>query len=128
MQNNQKKRMGVIQICIALLFLLMALLVLAELIGWFKTETAFGIYWPVVLIFIGVITMNPKNAQSNGFSFGLASLGLLLLLRNMGIFNSQTGKVALIFLLAICGIGVLAFATQKKPSNKQESGNKDIYF
>lgn len=120
--------MGVIQICIALLFLLMALLVLAELIGWFKTETAFGIYWPVVLIFIGVITMNPKNAQSNGFSFGLASLGLLLLLRNMGIFNSQTGKVALIFLLAICGIGVLAFATQKKPSNKQESGNKDIYF
>lgn len=128
MQNNQKKRMGVIQICIALLFLLIALLVLAELIGWFKTETAFGIYWPVVLIFIGVITMNPKNAQSNGFSFGLASLGLLLLLRNMGIFNSQTGKVALIFLLAICGIGVLAFATQKKPSNKQTSDNKDIYF
>lgn len=128
MQNNQKKRMGVIQICIALLFLLIALLVLAELIGWFKTETAFGIYWPVVIIFIGVITMNPKNAQSNGFSFGLASLGLLLLLRNMGIFNSQTGKVALIFLLAICGIGVLAFATQKKPSNKQTSDNKDIYF
>ncbi len=128
MQNNQKKRMGVIQICIALLFLFIALLVLAELIGWFKTETAFGIYWPVVLIFIGVITMNPKNAQSNGFSFGLASLGLLLLLRNMGIFNSQTGKVALIFLLAICGIGVLAFATQKKPSNKQTSDNKDIYF
>ena len=129
MENNQKKRMGIIQICIALLFLLVALLVLAELIGWFKTETAFGIYWPVVLIFVGLITMSPKNAQSNGFSFGLSSLGLLLLLRNMGVFNSQTGKVALIALLALCGIGVLAFATSKKPPSKPNSNNSDdLYF
>ena len=119
--------MGIIQICIALLFLLIALLVLAELIGWFKTETVFGIYWPVVLIFVGIITMNTKNTQSNGFSFGLASLGLLLLLRNMGVFSTQTGQVVLIFLLAICGIGVLAFATSKKSPSKTPN-NKDIYF
>lgn len=129
MENNQKKRMGIIQICVALLFLLIALLVLVDLVGWFKTETAFGIYWPVVLIFVGLMTMNPKNTQSNGFSFGFASLGLLLLLRNLGVFNSQTGKVALIALLALCGIGVLAFATSKKPPTKPNStNNNDIYF
>lgn len=127
MENNQKKRMSFIQIAVALLFLIVALLILAELIGWFKTESYFGVYWPVVLIFVGLITMNPKNAQGNGFSFGFATLGILLLLRNMGVFNTQTGHVILIFLLALGGIGVLAFATSKKPKSKS-SNNNDLYF
>lgn len=126
--------MGAIQIAVATLFLVIALLVLAELVGWFKTETIFGIYWPIILIFLGLITLNPSNAKGNGFSFGFVMLGILLLLRNMGVFSSQTGQVVLIVLLALGGIGVLAFATSKKtPSNPVANDNNpnsknDLYF
>lgn len=128
MQQNPKKRMSLMQICLSIVFLVIALLVLAELIGWFKTETIFGIYWPVILIFLGLITINPKATQGNGIAFGFVSLGILLLLRNMGVFNSQSGKVILIALLGLCGIGVLAFATSKQPSNQNDRNNKDLYF
>lgn len=118
MQQNSDKQFSIAQIGIALLFLFIAVSVLFEVIGWIKTETIFGQYWPILLIFIGILTIQPKQPRGNSFSFGLTSIGLLLLLRNMGIFNSQNSRIVLVILLLLCGIAVLAMTTSRQSSEK----------
>lgn len=117
MQQTPKKHFSIARLGLALVFIILAILVLMEMIGWVKTETILGQYWPALFIFLGIITMQPSQGQNNGFSYGLATIGTLLLLRNLGVFNSTNGRIVLTILLLVCGLGVLTMATNKKPSD-----------
>lgn len=119
------KKSNFLNIGVALLFLIVAIVVLIDLLGLIKQNDILGKYWPVALIFVGLLSFSTDNSRGNGFSFGLAMLGLLLLLNTFGFFATKPGELVLIFLLALSGLMVLLFATSKKPQKDSASKNLD---
>lgn len=106
------------RLLVGIVFLVVALVVLGELLNWFKSQYVLAEYWPILLIFTGFLSMNPGNTGGNAFSFGIMGLGLLLLLRNYGLLAHGYGEVALLIMLVIAGIGLMAFAFGKPKSAK----------
>ncbi|MEI6581509.1 MAG: hypothetical protein WCN86_01390 [bacterium] len=121
------KKLSIINICVSLLFLAIAVIVLIDLLGLLDSSVIISQYWPVLLVFIGLFTISPSRAKGNGFSFGIMTLGLIFMLQNLGVFSTQTGKVMLVILLALCGLVVLIFATSKS-SDSTKQDKKDLYF
>jgi hypothetical protein len=110
------KKMNLLTIGVAIVFLLVALVVLGDLLNLLKANNIFGQYWPIILVFIGIFAFS-ASPKSNSFAFGLITLGLLLTLRNLGIFASQAGDVIFIVLLCLAGLAMLVMSTEKKSSN-----------
>lgn len=110
------KKMNLLTIGVAIVFLLVALVVLGDLLNLLKANNIFGQYWPIVLVFIGIFAFS-ASPKSNSFAFGLITLGLLLTLRNVGIFASQSGDVIFIVLLCLAGLAMLVMSTEKKSSS-----------
>jgi hypothetical protein len=99
-----------------IIFLAIALVALSDLLGFLKANNIFGMYWPILLVIIGVFSLG-TTASANAFGLGMASLGILLTLRNLGIFASQSGGVIFIVLICLLALAVLAISTGKKPTN-----------
>lgn len=112
------------RLLVGVMFLVVALVVLGEILHWFKSQYVLAEYWPILLIFTGFLSMSPSNTGGNAFSFGIMGLGLLLLLRNYGLLAHGYGEVALLIMLVISGIGIIAFAFGKpKSAKKSQKGN-----
>lgn len=111
----------ILPIILALILILVSVTILVDLIGWLQTDTILGQYWPVVFILLGVVSISPNNASANGFSFGMAALGTLLLLRNLGVFNTPVGQTVLVVLLALFALVVLVLALSPKKNTDDKS-------
>lgn len=110
------KKMNLLTIGVAIIFLVAAIIVLGDLLNLLKANNIFGQFWPIVLVFIGVFAFS-ASPKSNAFAFGLIILGILLTLRNLGIFASQSGDVIFIVLLCLAGLAMLVMSTEKKSSS-----------
>jgi hypothetical protein len=110
------KKMNLLTIGVAIVFLAAAIIVLGDLLNLLKANNIFGQFWPIVLVFIGVFAFS-ASSKSNSFAFGLIILGILFTLRNLGIFASQSGDVIFIVLLCLAGLAMLVMSTEKKPSS-----------
>lgn len=109
------KKMNLLTIGVALIFLVAAIIVLGDLLNYLQASNIFGQYWPIVLVFIGIFAFS-ASPRSNSFAFGLITLGLLFTLRNLGIFASQSGDIIFIVLLCLAGLAMLVMSTEKKSS------------
>lgn len=87
-------------------------------------ETELGKYWPVLLIFIGLIALGSAKGHY-GFPLGLIGLGFVLTLGRLGTFKSATYLEPILIILV--GILVLALATSKpsKPTSKPTNSSHD---
>ena len=110
------KKMNLLTIGVAIIFLVAAIIVLGDLLNLLKANNIFGQFWPIVLVFIGVFAFS-ASPKSNAFAFGLIILGILFTLRNLGIFASQSGDVIFIVLLCLAGLAMLVMSTEKKFSS-----------
>jgi TctA family transporter len=110
------KKNNYLTIGLALIFLMIALMVLVDLLGMLSSYNFLGQYWPVILIFIGLFAFSGSSSKNNGFSFGLIILGILMLLNRMGAFQTQAGKTLLVILLGLSGLAILLFAVSKTPA------------
>ena len=110
------KKMNLLTIGVALVFLIAALVVLGDLLNLLKANNIFGQFWPIVLVFIGIFSFS-ASSKSNAFAFGLIILGILFTLRNLGVFSSQSGDVIFIVLLCLAGLAMLVMSTEKSPSS-----------
>lgn len=117
------KKVHPLNIGMALIFLIVGLVILADLIGFLKASDVFGTYWPALLILVGLVTISmPGGSSKMAFSIGLMVLGLLLILRTSGVLASQAGDTVLVILLALSGIAVLVMSVgnQSKPTSKNQ--------
>jgi len=110
------KKNNVLTIGLSVIFLVIALIVLGDLLGAFKANNIFGAYWPVILIFIGILSFGPSK-QSNSFGFGMLGLGILFTLRNLGVFSSQSGDVVFLVLICLVALAILVLSTEKRIDN-----------
>lgn len=88
-----------------------------------KLESELGKYWPVLLIFIGLIALGSAK-DHYGFPLGLIGLGLVLTLGRLGVFKSANYLEPI--LIVLVGILVLALASSK-PSKPHSSSDKQSH-
>ena len=83
----------------------MGLIVLLELLNVVRDNTIYQLLWPAMVFFTGLGLASTPGTRF----FGLIVLwmGFLLLLRQLHVFDSNTGEGLLAVLLAITGLGVL---------------------
>lgn len=112
------RKKNILGIGLALILLVIALILLGDIIGYLKTETIFGQYWPVLLILLGILTFGGIGGDG-GFSFGIILLGLFLLLKNIGILAGPSGNIILIVLICLTAIAVLALSSSKSSKNNR---------
>ncbi len=93
------------------LYLLVSLLIKSS-----ASETIMQ-FWPVVLIFLGVLTVSPSNPASNGISLGLIGFGIFGGLYRVGAFQTPQGQAILAVLLGFIGLAILIMLVSK-PRNK----------
>jgi hypothetical protein len=118
------KKPSPLNIGVALIFMVVALVFLADLVGFLKANDIFGKYWPGLLILVGiVIAGSPGKPSRTGLALGLMILGLLLILRTLGVLNSQAGETILVVLLALSGLAILVMnvGNEPKPTDKNKS-------
>lgn len=107
---------------LALIFLVVAVVVLIDLLGFLSSNNFLGQYWPLLFVLIGLFTFSSGSSKESGLAFGIIILGLLMLLFELNAFQTTAGKTILVLLLSLSGLAVLIFAISKKPS---EPKNKD---
>ena len=110
-----KKKSNFLTIGLAIIFLLIAITVLVDLLGYLKSYDIFGQYWPIILVIVGVLAFSGGSSKESGFAFGMIILGILLLLNTLGAFETQAGKTILVILLGLSGLAILVFAVTKPP-------------
>lgn len=96
------------------IFLIIALVILGDILGFLKANNIFGQYWPLALVLIGVVSFGAIPG-GNGFAAGLMILGTLLTLRNFGVFAGSAGNIVFLVLLCLAAIAILTFGSAKKP-------------
>jgi len=119
---NIMKKNNFLSIGLALIFLLIAVVVLIDLLGFLSSYNFLGQYWPILLVLVGVMAFSSGTSRESGFAFGMIMLGLLMLLFELNAFQSQAGKTVFVVLLALSGLAMLIFAISKKP---EQPTNKD---
>jgi hypothetical protein len=110
------KKTNLLSIGLAIVFLIVGLVVLSDLLGFLKANNIFGIYWPIVLVIIAIFSFG-ATGSNNGFAFGMIILGILLTLRNLNVFASQSGEMIFIVLIVLSGLAVLVMSTEKKSNS-----------
>lgn len=113
MIGNMKKP-SFLSIGLTVILLIIALVVLGDILNLLKANNIFGIYWPIILVMIGVLTIGSLGI-GKGFSFGMIALGIILTLRNLNVFSSQAGEVIFVVLICLMALAVLVMSTDKKP-------------
>ena len=105
--------------------ILLGLYMLASLLTKTSTTTNILDFWPVLLIFTGLLSINPSNPDSLGISLGLMGLGVFGGLYRLGAFQTAQGQALLAVLLGLTGIVVLvmvvARSSTKAVDNKHSS-------
>ncbi len=91
----------------------------------FKLESTTQIvdYWPVFILFIGLLTINPKNARTNGISLALIGLGIFGVLYRVGVFQTQGGQALLAVMLGLVGLVVLVLIVSRPRKPKVVTTN-----
>ncbi len=116
------KKNNFLSIGLALIFLLIAIVVLIDLLGFLSSYNFLGQYWPILIVLIGIMAFSAGSSRESGFAFGMIMFGLLMLLFELNAFQSQAGKTIFILLLGLSGLAMLIFAISKKP---EQPKNKD---
>ena len=119
--NNNKNNFLVIGL--ALVFLIIAVTVLIDLLGYLSSYNFIAQYWPAILILVGIFAFTGSASKNSGFSFGLILLGVIMLLNSLGAFQTQAGKTIIVVLLALGGLSILLFAISK-PSPPPKSKDR----
>jgi len=103
--------------------ILLGIYMLVSLISKTNTNTTNNIldYWPVLLIFVGILSINPANPDSLGTSLGLVSFGVFGGLYRVGAFQSEQGRALLAVLLGLTGIVVLVMVVSGSSQKKKDS-------
>ncbi|MCX6805405.1 MAG: hypothetical protein NT114_01765 [Patescibacteria group bacterium] len=105
--------------------ILLGLYMLARLLAKTSTTTNILDFWPALLIFTGLLSINPSNPDSLGISLGLMGLGVFGGLYRLGAFQTAQGQALLAVLLGLTGIVVLvmvvARSSAKAVDNKHSS-------
>ena len=83
-------------------------------------------FWPVVLIFLGVLTISPNNPGSNGISLGLIGFGIFGGLYRVGTFQTPQGQAILAVLLGFIGLVILIMLVSKPRNKNNFSPNQSI--
>ncbi len=83
-------------------------------------------FWPVVLIFLGVLTISPSNPGSNGISLGLIGFGIFGGLYRVGAFQTPQGQAILAVLLGFIGLVVLIMLVSKPRVKSTYSPDQSI--
>jgi hypothetical protein len=116
------KKNNFLSIGLALIFLLIAIVVLIDLLGFLSSYNFLGQYWPILIVLIGIMAFSAGSSRESGFAFGMIMFGLLMLLFELNAFQSQAGKTIFVLLLGLSGLAMLIFAVSKKPGQPK---NKD---
>ena len=113
MMKNSK-----ISIIIGITLIVFSFYLLVKLLHMLDNTTDLTQYWPVFLIFIGVLSMSPKNPDTNAVSLSLIALGTFGGLYRVGFFKTPNGEAALAVLVGLFGLVILAMVASKpsKPS------------
>lgn len=106
-----------ITIVVGLLLIFFAFFVLINLLAKLNATSNIITYWPTFLILIGVLSINPKNPNTNGISMAIVFLGVFGLMYRFGIFQSANGQILLATMLGLVGLTILALAASN-PKNK----------
>jgi uncharacterized protein involved in response to NO len=93
--------------------ILLGLYMLARLLAKTSTTTNILDFWPVLLIFTGLLSINPSNPDSLGISLGLMGLGVFGGLYRLGAFQTAQGQALLAVLLGLTGIVVLVMVVAR---------------
>ncbi len=93
--------------------ILLGLYMLASLLTKTSTTTNILDFWPVLLIFTGLLSINPSNPDSLGISLGLMGLGVFGGLYRLGAFQTAQGQALLAVLLGLTGIVVLVMVVAR---------------
>ncbi len=80
-------------------------------------------YWPVFILFIGLLTINPKNARTNGISLALIGLGIFGVLYRVGVFQTPGGQALLAVMLGLVGLVVLVLVVSRPRKPKVVTTN-----
>lgn len=83
----------------------LGLIVLLELLNIVKDNSLYEMLWPAMIFLTGLILAG--NPTSRFFGGIVIWVGFLLLLRQLHVFDSNTGEGLLAVLLAITGLGII---------------------
>lgn len=108
------------QIILGVGIIVLGLFALNFLGGALSANSVFGQYWPIILIFVGLLSIG-ASGEHIGFSLGIMGVGLVLLLDRLGLFNQTRWLEA--FILVMIGFAVIALVAGK-PRNKKEPAAK----
>lgn len=83
-------------------------------------------FWPVILIFVGLFSINPASGHSNGVPVGLIGLGVFGGLYRLGAFQTPQGQALLAVLLGFTGLVILVMVVSKPRKPRVESSSRPI--
>ena len=101
--------------------ILLGLYMLASLLAKTSTTTNILDFWPVLLIFTGLLSINPSNPDSLGTSLGLMGFGVFGGLYRIGAFQTSQGQALLGVLLGLTGIVVLVMVVARSSDRATDS-------
>jgi len=114
-------------IVIGIALILFSLFILVRLLTKLDATTNIIDYWPAFLILLGVLTINPKNPNSNGVSMGIIGLGTFGLLYRVGTFQTPQGQTLLAVMLGFVGLVILITVVARPKKQKNLPDNTAQY-
>lgn len=112
------------QIIFGVGIIVLGLFALNALGGALSASSVFGQYWPIILVFVGLI-MAGSGSENIAFSLGLMAVGIILLLDRLGMFGQYHWLEALI--LAMVGFAVIALvASRPHKESSPKTGDRIV--
>ncbi|MBI2798066.1 hypothetical protein HYX70_02060 [Candidatus Saccharibacteria bacterium] len=108
----------VAQLVLGAAIIVLGLYVLSLLGQKLAVTSALGQYWPMLLIFVGVIAIG-SNSEHIGIPLGIMGVGIVLLLDRLGLFASVQWLESAIFILI--GFAVIATVFSGGSGKSKES-------
>ena len=72
---------------------------------WFTTVGFWDLFWPSAIIFFGLSGCLSKDVS--GFSLGVTALGVLFLLKNLGVIEGSLWPIFLALILILVGVSII---------------------
>lgn len=98
--------------------IIMGLYFLSMLGNQLTLNSTLGMYWPVILIFVGLFALGTSKDHM-GFPLGLIGLGFVLTLGRLGVFKLVSVLEPVLIMLV--GILIIALATGNPNKKKAKS-------
>jgi hypothetical protein len=104
-------------------FMFLGFILLLAILSKARLNEFIANFWPIILVFFGLMFATQPGGSAHGVGWAMLWLGVLMILRRIGILGGGGGGVALVLLLVLSGLFIIAFTV--KPTHTTDASASD---